>query len=62
MLVVTKVTGSQFVEVAVMAHVLSTRSGMHKSLRLHCLRRISNTAIIRASVNFLHFGAEEGNF
>ena len=38
-LVATKVTGSQVVEVAVMAYVLSTRSGIQKSLRLQCLMR-----------------------
>ena len=32
MLVATKVTGSQVVEVTVMAYVLSTRSGIHKKL------------------------------
>lgn len=31
MLVETKVTGSQVIEVAVMEYVLSTRSGIHKN-------------------------------
>ena len=31
MLVATKVTGSQVIEVAVMEYVLSTRSGIHKN-------------------------------
>ncbi len=44
-LAATKVTGSQVVEVAVMAYALSTRSDIHKSLRFHCLKEISHTAI-----------------
>jgi hypothetical protein len=54
-LVATKVTGSQIVEVTVMAYVLSTRSGIQKSLRLHRSRRTSNTATIQVSVNFFFF-------
>ncbi len=52
----TKVTGSQVVEVAVKAQVLSTRSDLYKSLRFFYKKEISHTTMNEASVNFTFWG------